>query len=186
MQQRGEPLGDPIDDPIDDPVELGRLNGAWGSAGWVKVYSLTDPPEQIFEYQPWRIPGPPGLLHIQQWRRQGPRLVVRLEEIKNRDQAEALQGTRLVVDRTDLPQAEDGTWYWHDLIGLEVVNREGQLLGLVKGLFDAGAHDVLEIRRDHSKADLLVPFVPGHFVDEVDLTAGRILVDWKPDWTDAD
>lgn len=173
-------------DESSDRVELGRLNGAWGAGGWVKVYSLTQPPENIFEYQPWRTTGSPGLLHVRQWRRQGPRLVAQVEEIDTRDQAEALQGAPLFIDRSDLPRAGEDSWYWHDLIGLAVFNREGRNLGTIKGLLDAGVHDVLEIQRDQGQADLLVPFVPGHFVDEVDTAAGRITVDWQPDWTDAD
>lgn len=173
-------------DETGDRVELGRLNGAWGVGGWVKIYSLTEPPENIFEYQPWRTAGSPGLLHVRQWRRQGSRLVAQIAEIASRDEAEASHGTALFIDRGDLPRAEAGAWYWHDLIGLTVFNREGRNLGTVKGLLDAGVHDVLEIQRDGDQADLLVPFVPGHFVDAVDTVAGRITVDWQFDWTDAD
>lgn len=169
----------------DDLVELGRLNGAWGTAGWVKVFSLTEPPENIFEYQPWRTSGPPGLLHVRQWRRQGPRLVAQLEEVGTREEAESLHGTMLSIDRAELPRAEGGSYYWHDLIGLDVYNRDRELLGQVSGLLDAGAHDVLEIRRSVG-GDLLVPFVIGHFIDRIDLEAGRIEVDWLNDWTDAD
>ncbi|MBS3742718.1 MAG: 16S rRNA processing protein RimM [Wenzhouxiangellaceae bacterium] len=169
-----------------DRVEIGRLNGAWGAAGWVKIYSLTQPPENIFEYQPWRTSVSPGFLHVRQWRRQGPRLVAQVEEIDTRDRAEELQGAALFIERSDLPRAGEDSWYWHDLIGLAVFNREGQHLGQVKGLLDAGVHDVLEIRRGAAQPDLLVPFVPGHFVDEVDTAARRITVDWQPDWTDAD
>ncbi|HKL52942.1 MAG TPA: ribosome maturation factor RimM [Wenzhouxiangellaceae bacterium] len=169
----------------EDRVELGRLNGAWGTGGWVKVFSLTDPPENIFEYQPWRTAGSPGLLHVRQWRRQGPRLVARLEEVATREQAESLHGTMLAIDRDRLPGAEGDNYYWHDLIGLSVYNRDGELLGEVTGLLDAGAHDVLEIGRSGG-GDLLVPFVTGHFIDKVDLAGGRIDVDWLAEWTDAD
>lgn len=167
-------------------VELGRLNGAWGTSGWVKVFSLTEPPENIFEYQPWRTTGSPGLLHVREWRRQGPRLVARLEEVGSREQAEALHGTSLFIDRRELPPTGTGAWYWHDLVGLAVVNREGEHLGEVRGLLDAGAHDVLEIRRRGGGTDILVPFVTGQFVDKVDLAARTIIVDWQFDWTDAD
>jgi len=169
----------------EDQVELGRLNGAWGTGGWVKVFSLTEPPENIFEYQPWRSSGSPGLLHVRQWRRQGSRLVARLEEVATREEAESLHGTTLTIDRAELPPADGQSWYWHDLIGLSVYNRDGELLGEVSGLLDAGAHDVLEIARSGGSA-LLVPFVNGHFIDKVDLSAGRIDVDWQVDWTDAD
>ena len=169
----------------EDRVELGRLNGAWGTGGWVKVFSLTDPPENIFEYQPWRTSGSPGLLHVRQWRRQGPRLVAQLEEVATREQAEAVRGTMLSIERTELPRAEGDSYYWHDLIGLAVYNRDGDFLGEVSGLLNAGAHDVLEIRRS-SGVDLLVPFVMGHFIEKVDLAEGRIDVDWQAEWTDAD
>lgn len=173
-------------DRVEHRVVLGRLNGAWGTAGWVKIFSLTEPPENIFEYQPWRTTGSPGLLHVRQWRRQGPRLVAQLAEIETREQAEALHGAELFIDRDDLPAAAAGAWYWHDLIGLAVFNREGRRLGEVSGLLDAGVHDVLEIRRSDGSGEVLVPFVAGHFVDTVDLDAGRITVDWQLDWTDAD
>lgn len=172
-------------DAGDDRVELGRLNGAWGTGGWVKVFSLTEPPENIFEYQPWRSSGSPGLLHVRQWRRQGPRLVARIEEVATREQAESLHGTSLFIDRAELPPADGQSYYWHDLIGLAVYNRDGLFLGEVAGLLDAGAHDVLEIARSRGHP-LLVPFVFGHFIDKVDLTAGRIDVDWQIEWTDAD
>ncbi|HMB37626.1 MAG TPA: ribosome maturation factor RimM [Wenzhouxiangellaceae bacterium] len=169
----------------EDRVELGRLNGAWGTGGWVKVFSLTDPPENIFEYQPWQTSGSPGLLHVRQWRRQGPRLVARLEEVGTREEAEFLHGTKLSIDRAELPGVEGNGYYWHDLIGLSVYNRDGELLGEVTGLLGAGAHDVLEIGRS-DRGDLLVPFVTGHFIDKVDLAGGRIDVDWLAEWTDAD
>lgn len=169
----------------EDRVELGRLNGAWGTAGWVKVFSLTSPPENIFEYQPWRISDSPGRLHVRQWRRQGPRLVAQLEKIDSREQAEMLHGRVLFVERAEMPRVTDDEFYWHDLVGLNVHNRQEHRLGQVRGLLDAGAHDVLDIRRDDGST-LLVPFVVGHFIDEVDLSAGWIRVDWPLEWIDAD
>jgi len=176
----------------DESVLVGRIQGVWGAAGWVKVYSLTQPPENIFEYQPWQRVGAPGLIRVSQWRRQGPRLVARLEGVDDRDAAEALVGTGLAVDRAALPETGKQQFYWSDLIGLEVVNRESVVLGRVRGLIDAGVHDVLEIRpepvavpgtgTDSGSEPVLVPFVPGRFIDGVDLDVGRIRVDWQPDW----
>ncbi|MDX1626706.1 MAG: ribosome maturation factor RimM [Wenzhouxiangellaceae bacterium] len=165
----------------DAPVELGRLNGPWGVAGWVKVLSWTDPPENIFEYQPWRIADPPGLLRVLEWRRQGPRLVARLEGVDDRTAAERLGRHVLTVPRDDLPPAGEDSWYWHDLVGLEVRNGDDRVLGEVTGLIDTGAHDVLEVRAP-SGAPMLVPFVVGETVRDVDLGAGRIVVEWEPDW----
>lgn len=183
-------------------IELGRINGAWGAAGWVKVFSLTDPPENIFEYQPWRTDASPELLVVREWRRQGPKLVARLDRVETPDEAEALRGAALFIDRADLPPPGPARYYWHDLIGMEVRNRAGIRLGRVVGLLDAGVHDVLRIASDecsapgsgsgsadasgHLPRQLLIPFVPDHFVLAVDRDTGRIDVDWDPEWSRED
>lgn len=150
------------------------------------MYSFTDPPEQIFEYQPWRTDGSPGFLCVNSWRRQGPRLVAEIDEIPSREDAERLAGLNLFVSRSSLPAPGEGRFYWQDLIGLKVVNLDAVELGRVRELIDAGVHDVLVIRRSGPGVDHLVPFVQGRFIDSVDLDAGRIVVDWQPEWTDAD
>lgn len=188
-------VGPARDVPADDTqVTVGRLNGPWGVSGAVKVFSFTDPPEQIFEYQPWQTDGSPGLLHVRSWRRNGPRLVAEIEEVPTREDAERLAGLQLLISRASLPEPPAGQYYWQDLIGLDVVNVQGVVLGKVRELLDAGVHDVLVIRRPASPEpsegkqapDHLVPFVPERFVHRVDLAARQILVDWDPDWTDSD
>ena len=171
-----------MDDDV-DWIELGRLDGAWGVAGWVRVYSLTEPRENVFNYQPWRTDGEPGLLHVREWRRQGPRLVASLAEIEGRDAAEQARGSRLYFDRSALPSLPDQRYYWADLIGLDVVDLEARVLGRVSGLLDAGVHDVLEVEPvEPNRASILIPFVMERFVRRVDFPAGRIEVDWDPDW----
>lgn len=167
----------------DESLELGRISGAWGIAGWVRVHSRTDPPENIFDYQPWRSDRPPGLFHVEQWRRQGSRLICRLREIPDRTAAEALTGATLRILATDLPPAEPGHWYWKDLIGLDVFDRSENRLGRVIGLIDASAHDVLRIEAADGGDEILIPFVLERFVLEVDLEAGRIMVDWELSWS---
>jgi len=163
-------------------IPIGRITGAWGTGGWVKVFSLTDPPENIFEYQPWRAPSAPRLFHVRQWRRQGPRLVACLDGINTRVAAEALAGTELSVRRDQLPTPEPGKFYWRDLVGLEVQNIKGVDLGRVAGLIDAGVHDVLEIDAGSGRDPILVPFVQDQFVKKVDLDRRRIIVDWERGW----
>ncbi|MDT8410383.1 MAG: ribosome maturation factor RimM [Wenzhouxiangellaceae bacterium] len=167
-------------------VELGHLNGPWGTDGWVKVYSLTSPPENIFEYQPWQTDRPPGLFRVLQWRQQGPRLVARIDAISTREQAEARHGARLFTERNTLPPAGPESYYWHDLIGLQVVNRAGLVLGRVSGFLDAGVHDVLCVEAPDSKIPLLIPFVPGHYILAVEPAQGNITVDWEPEWSTGD
>jgi len=163
-------------------VEIGRINGAWGTAGWVKVYSLTSPAENLFEYRPWLTDGEPGLLHVRRWRRRGPRLVAELAGVADRDAAEALRGLRLFVERARLPAPPPETYYWHDLIGMTVVDRRGRVLGRVTGLLDAGAHDVLQIGPPGGGQSMLVPFVRDRYVLGVDAGRQRIEVDWDPEW----
>lgn len=170
----------------DELVELGRLNGAWGVAGWVKVFSHTDPPEAIFQYQPWlcgreRLP-----LEVIEWRQTGPRLLARFDGVDSREAADGLGRPVLYIRRSQLPAPGPDSHYWHDLIGLEVINREGHRFGRVTGLLDAGIHDVLVIVPEPGGREILVPFVPGRFVLAVRRAESEILVDWQPDWIDAD
>ena len=115
-------------------------------------------------------------------------VVASAQEVADRDAAEALRGAAVFVSRASFPSAGDDEYYWVDLIGLAVVNREGDLLGHVTGLIDTGAHSVLRVRRADAAADAaveaaerLIPFVAA-YVDSVDLAAGQIRVDWGLDY----
>jgi len=112
-------------------------------------------------------------------RPQGAAVVARLEGVEDRDQAIALKGTRILVPRQCFPEASPGTYYWADLIGLDVVTVAGVALGKVRGLLETGANDVLDVKGDR---DRLIPFVVGEFVKNVDLAESRITVDWDPEF----
>jgi 16S rRNA processing protein RimM len=108
--------------------------------------------------------------------------------VDDRNAAEALRGARIFISRQSFPTAKDGEYYWIDLIGLAVVNREGAALGTVIDLLDTGAHCVLRVQRPDAPADAkpdeaerLIPFVDA-YVDKVDLTERRITVDWGLDY----
>lgn len=164
----------------DDSVVVGRFNGAWGVRGWVKIFSETRPPTAIFDYQPWFLGERGDPIEIEQWHQSGPRLVAKLKDVDTPEQAQALGRQTIRVARSSLPEPEPGEYYWHDLIGLEVVNLEGQVYGRVEKMQETGAHDVLEIRGE--TGTVLIPFVTDEFVREVDLAGGRITVDWPLDW----
>jgi len=163
-----------------DLVVLGRITGLYGVRGWVKIFSHTDPREQIVRYSPWlvRIGGEWRSMAVVAGKRHGKGVVARLESIEERDAAAALMGADVAVRRDQLPVLEPGDYYWSDLEGLEVVTTEGVSLGRVEYLIETGANDVMVVRGDRER---LLPYTDDAVV-EVDLDAGTIQVDWDPEF----
>lgn len=182
-----------------DALEVGRIGEAWGLKGWFKVQSYASPPEAILSARRWhlrasgRVPSAarlPGSLEIRAVREHGDGIVASAEGIADRNGAEALRGARIYVERASFPKAGPDEFYWADLIGLEVVNREGAVLGPVVGLIDTGPHSVLRVGAavpeetapaDGVVPERLIPFVSA-YVDTVDLAGRRIVVDWGLDY----
>ena len=175
-----------------DLIQVGRILDAWGVKGWFKVQAYSSEPEALFSAKRWflKSDGPkPGRLALKllSVREHGEGIVASAEGLTDRNAAEALRGWELWVSRADFPRTDDGEYYWIDLIGLDVVNREGQALGRVIGLIDTGPHAVLRILppgvEEPAKPDQerLIPFVDA-FVDEVSLEARQIRVDWGVDF----
>jgi 16S rRNA processing protein RimM len=155
-------------------IELGRIAGAFGVRGWVTVVGETG---LLAASSSWRIDGIER--PVERTRMHSGRLLAKLAGVETREAAKALMGRRLSVPRSALPEPPRGTYYWADLVGLEVVNAQGLVLGVVKGMFSNGAHDVMELGSD--LRERLLPFVPA-VVRQVDLDARRVLVDWGADW----
>jgi len=113
----------------------------------------------------------------------GSGLIAQLDGIDDRDQAAQANGIEIGLLRDDLPPPEEDEFYWEDLIGLDAVDPQGQKFGVVSGLLEAGAHDVLVIDTPGRTAagkplQVLVPFVERH-VGEVDLAKKQVVVDWE-------
>jgi len=200
----------------DDAIEVGRILGAWGIKGGIKVLPFAADPQALFSARRWFLKPaesakPPAaaaapakalkpaaaktpaqkaalaaplplVLNVTGVRDQGDAIVCTAPEIPDRDAAEAMKGVRVFVSRSTFPKTGDGEFYWVDLIGLAVVNREQVELGEVVGLIDTGPHCVLRVQPADPAADeRLIPFVEA-FVDSVDMPARRILVDWGLDF----
>lgn len=115
-----------------------------------------------------------------QAREQGETIVATAQGLEDRDQAQALAGVRVYVSRASFPTPQEGEFYWVDLIGLTVRNRQGQVLGQVDHLIETGPHAVLVVLPpDPVHESLMIPFVAA-YVDRVDREAGVIAVDWDP------
>ncbi len=164
-----------------EPVIVGRVLGAWGVQGWVRIYSWTDPAEGIFSYCPWRLSGREGEFSVCDWRRVGPRLVARLSDIDTPEAAAALADQEILVARQQLPKLPPGEYYWHDLENLEVVNLQGHCWGRIQRLIPTGAHDVIEVVAADGRVTL-IPFVTGQYVHLVDLERASVQVDWPREW----
>lgn len=166
---------------LDGWVELGHVNGVFGVGGWIKVFSFTRPREAILEYRTWHLVGRDGARVARQvlhGRLQGVGVVAKLARCEDRNTALDLVGSRILVPASDLAEPDAGEYYWRDLVGLEVVNLHGESFGRVGELLETGANDVLVMDGDDG---LLVPFTR-EVVREVDLEAGRIVVDWDRDY----
>lgn len=159
---------------------MGRIAAPYGVKGWVKVHPYTEYLDSLLDYDLWRL-GKAGSwrdFQVLDGRPHGKFLLAQLEGIADRGQAEGLLGMEVAVGRDELPPAEEGEYYWDELIGLDVVNTSGVALGRVEGLLETGAHDVLRVEGERER---LIPFT-APIVQEVDLSAGRILVDWEADY----
>lgn len=158
-------------------VELGRIHGAFGVQGWVRLTSFTRPPESICGYREWWVGGESR--EVIEGRRQGDSVVARLAGLGNREAAAKLRGAAIEVERSALPAAPDGTYYWADLVGCAVVNEQQDELGTLQSLFSTGAQDVMVVAGERER---LIPFVKGPIVKAVDLAQRRITVDWDPEF----
>lgn len=171
-----------------DKVIVGRIMAVHGIKGWVKVYSHTDPMENIFEYQPWYLSKGRDWEEVKLTgaRPQGKGLVVAIDGIGDREQAaRELVGREIAVAESLLPRSGDGEFYWRDLIGLRVVLPDGRDLGRVDRLMETGANDVLVVIGDANSLDRrerLLPWVPDDVIVDVALERGEIRVDWDPEF----
>ena len=195
--------GDEVPAWPEDAIEVGRIVDAWGVKGWVKVQPFAADPQALFSSRRWFLKPPeasgpagprrpaagaaiPPLLKITQAKHHGDGVVAKPVDVEDRSGAEALRGARVFVPRASFPTADPDEYYWVDLIGLTVVNLQGETLGTVSGLLDTGPHSVLRIAPPGADAkdeavQRLVPFVAA-YVTDVSLADKRITVDWGLDY----
>ena len=160
-------------------IQLGFVGAPFGVRGWIKLRSHTDPPERLLEHRSLRIG------HGSVWQnyrieasgRSGGALTVKLAGVEDRNQAQALRGAEVCVPRSELPQRDDKDFYRADLIGCEVVNLDGAVLGVVQHFIESPAQVLMVVR---GAQEFWIPAVPQH-LRRVDLQARRVIVDWNAD-----
>ena len=175
-----------MDDPANQFVVVGKISSAYGIKGWVKIYSYTDPVTNILSYQPWYLSSPAKhqaqqKINIVTGRAHGKQVVAQIEGCTDRNQAELFRGLDISVPRNQLPEPEESEHYWVDLEGLQVINVEGQTLGVVDSMMETGANDVLVVK-DKGGKEHLIPFVKDEFIRDIDMDKRIISVDWDPEF----
>ena len=194
----------------DDAIEVGHVVGAWGVQGAVKVAAQSSDAAALLHSKNWWLRRPQDIrksietsisYDVVSKRIHGDGLVAMLATVTDRDMAAALAGATILIPRSAFPKASKDEFYWVDLIGCLVVNRDGQTLGRVVGLIETGVHSVLRVMTEphtanpvdakpgqsaHAEdaaapAERLIPFVDA-YVDKTDLKARRIDVDWGLDY----
>ena len=175
-----------------DAIEVGRIADAWGIKGWFKVVPHSADPEALFASKNWfLLPTERGAqtftgvarLSVKEAKEHSDTVVATANGVDDRTAAEALRGSRIFISRSHFPKAAEDEYYWVDLIGLDVINREDVALGVVKELLSTGAQTVLvmDYQEDGKICERMIPFVSA-YVDDVDLKARRIRVDWQADY----
>ena len=185
----------------DDAIEVGRILDAWGVKGWLKVLPYSTDPEALFGAKSWFLQAPeakfrPGFnafsgtvsISVDEAKIHSDSVVAKVNGLEDRTAAESLRGARIFLSRSSFPAASKDEYYWVDLIGLDVVNREGVAMGNVRDLMVTGPHSVLCVeyiatQDDGSNitAERMIPFV-SVYVDAIDVPGKLITVDWQPDY----
>ncbi len=180
-----------------DAIEVGRIADAWGIKGWFKVLPHSASAEALFSSRRWYLQTAErgaraftGMrqLSIKEVKIHADSVVATAQEVPDRSAAETLKGARVLISRADFPAAAPDEYYWVDLIGLQVINRQGVSLGEVRELLSTGPQAVLVLEYPRTDGDRpgmvgerMIPFVSA-YVDSVDMPSRRILVDWQPDY----
>ncbi|HEY0491493.1 MAG TPA: ribosome maturation factor RimM [Telluria sp.] len=167
-----------------DLVQVGFVSGAYGITGGVRVRPFSSEADALLHATTWWLDKPS--LHdveVKRAKLHGGDVVTQIVGMTDRNEAEALKGASVFVSRADFPQLEEDEYYWGDLIGLAVVNQQGESLGTVADLMSNGPQSILRVEygTEGKAQERLIPFV-GQYVIKVDKDAKQIIVDWGLDY----
>lgn len=175
-----------------DLLIVGKLAAVYGVKGWIKLYSYTEPMENILAYDDFFIKKPNASewqpLVIAEGKKHGKGIIIKIDGIDDRDKVGLLTHSEIAITKSSVPALEDDEFYWHQLEGLVVESEyEGKtfILGKVKNLLETGANDVIVVKATEDsldKRERLIPYVPEQFIKQIDLTAGKMIVDWDPEF----
>jgi 16S rRNA processing protein RimM len=164
-------------------ITVGKTGAPYGVRGWVKVQSFTESAENLLDYEPWYVVSSESSTWVEasvvEAKIHGKGVIARFEGCDDRDAALRMRGQEIAIRRDQLPEPEEGEYYWIDLEGLEVKTLDNISLGKVDRIEATGANDVLVVKGERER---LIPYVMGNIVNEVNVGEGFIRVDWDPDF----
>lgn len=173
----------------DDLVLMGHIKEAYGLQGWVRIHSYSTDTLALLDYEPWwqrKADAGWSQVKLAEVAQHSGSVIARFEGVSERNGATALRGTQISVSRALFAPTEENEYYWSDLIGMAVINRDGVTLGEVDTLQDLGPHQMLEVKRAVAlpgAGNLLIPFI-AQYIDSVSVADKTIHVDWT--WIDDD
>lgn len=161
---------------ITQPIEIGKFGRIHALNGYIRVFSYTDPQENIFTYQPCYIQQDNTFTSVSieliRTTKQG--FIASVDGIDNPEDAQSYVDKVIFIDKTMLPKLEEGH-YWHDLVNNKVINLSNKNLGIVTAIHDNGAHDLLLIKKENGKS-LYIPYIDQYIVK---VENNIITVDWE-------
>ena len=170
----------------ENQITLGKVGAVYGIKGWLRIHSFTDEPDAILDYFPWslKLGNNTRTVDVTDWRKHNKGLIVKVGGIDDRDNAQALVGSEILINESTLPALSQGDYYWRDLIGMAVVTTKGYDLGVVSDMLETGANDVLVVKANlndgFSKKERLIPYLLEQVVESVSIENKQICVDWDP------
>ena len=166
---------------------LGRIGAPFGLKGFSHVYSFMEVPEDLLAFPEWGL-GINGELQgkqiIESIKPHGDHFIAKFKDSQTCDDAACYTNLDIMLPRGVLPELPQGEYYWSELIGMQVINQQDELLGIVTEMRTTGANDVLVVKANQqAKSQILIPFVQPTYVLKVDMPNQAIRVDWHRDWS---
>jgi 16S rRNA processing protein RimM len=162
----------------DEFIAIGKIGAPYGIKGWIKIFSFTEWTTNVFEYDPWYLENENGwqIIDVTDGREHGKGLIVKFAGFDTPEASRVLTGKKIAIKRSQLAPLKKDEYYWGDLEGLTVINKDGKVLGKIIYLLDTGSNDVIVIKNDKEHA---IPYLPGSVVLSVDLVNRIMHVDWE-------
>jgi 16S rRNA processing protein RimM len=164
---------------MDTYILVGKIGTTYGVQGWLKIHTYTEFGASILEYRPWYLEYKDKgwtPIEIESSRLHNNGIIIKFSHINTPEEARLLTGINIGITRSQLPALNENEYYWSDLVGLTVINKNGEILGKVAYLIATGSNDVLVVKGEKEHA---IPFLQGSVITRIDLNQQSIWVDWE-------